>query len=138
VMQRQRQLAEAGRADPSATAVTWTFSAEYAEHLSPGVSIRSLLTLAALLDGHGIPGAVFTTAAAGEYLAGDGRVPGAGAADPQWTWNAIGSLRQAGLLTVEESGTSPTGPVGPGVPAGFPPAGPRGPSAPAAPARPRP
>jgi tetratricopeptide (TPR) repeat protein len=112
-MQRQKQLAEAGRADPSATAVTWTFSAEYAEHLSPGVSIRSLLTLAALLDGQGIPGAVFTTAAVGEYLAGDGRVPGAGASDPQWTWNAIGSLRQAGLLTVEESGTSPTVRIGP-------------------------
>ena len=78
-MQRQKQLAEAGRAEPSAAAVTWTFSAEYAEHLSPGVSIRSLVTLAALLDGHGIPGAVFTTAAAGEYLAGDGadRDPGA-------------------------------------------------------------
>src|SRR6185312_5670563 len=78
-MQRQKQLAEAGRADPSAAADTWTFSAEYAEHLSPDVSIRSLVTLAALLDGHGIPGAVFTTAAAGEYLAGDGadRDPGA-------------------------------------------------------------
>ena len=66
--QRQKQLVEAGRAEPSAAAVTWTFSAEYAEHLSPGVSIRSLVTLAALLDGHGIPGVVFTTAAAGEYL----------------------------------------------------------------------
>ena len=71
-MQRQKQLVEAGRAEPSAAAVTWTFSAEYAEHLSPGVSIRSLVTLAAMLDGHGIPGAVFTTAAAGEYLAEDG------------------------------------------------------------------
>ena len=113
-MQRQKQLAEAGRADPSAAAVTWTFSAEYAEHLSPDVSIRSLVTLAALLDGHGIPGAVFTTAAAGEYLAGDGadRDPGAGA-DPQRTWNAIGSLRQAGLLTVDPSGTSPTVRIGP-------------------------
>jgi tetratricopeptide (TPR) repeat protein len=112
-MQRQKQLAEAGRADPSAAAVTWTFSAEYAEHLSPDVSIRSLVTLAALLDGHGIPGAVFTTAAAGEYLTGDGRDAGARAADPQRTWNAIGSLRQAGLLTVDPSGTSPTVRIGP-------------------------
>ena len=114
-VQRQKQLAEAGRAEPSAAAVTWTFSAEYAEHLSPGVSIRSLVTLAALLDGHGIPGAVFTTAAAGEYLAADGadRDPGAQAADPQRTWNAIGSLRQAGLLTVDPSGTSPTVRIGP-------------------------
>jgi tetratricopeptide (TPR) repeat protein len=109
-MQRQKQLVEAGRAEPSAAAVTWTFSAEYAEHLSPGVSIRSLVTLAALLDGHGIPGAVFTTAAAGEYLAADVAVrnPGAPAADPQRTWNAILSLRRAGLLTVDTSGSSPT------------------------------
>jgi tetratricopeptide (TPR) repeat protein len=109
-MQRQKQLVEAGRAEPSAAAVTWTFSAEYAEHLSPGVSIRALVTLAALLDGHGIPGAVFTTAAAGEYLAedGTGRDPGALPADPQRTWNAIGSLRQAGLLTVDPAGSSPT------------------------------
>src|SRR5689334_3884735 len=113
--QRQKQLAEAGRADPSAAAVTWTFSAEYAEHLSPGVSIRSLVTLAALLDGHGIPGAGFTTAAAGEYVGGGRahRDPGAPAADPQRTWNAIGSLRQAGLLTVDPSGTSPTVRIGP-------------------------
>jgi tetratricopeptide (TPR) repeat protein len=109
-MQRQKQLVEAGRAEPSAAAVTWTFSAEYAEHLSPGMSIRALVTLAALLDGHGIPGAVFTTVAAGEYLAEDGRGqdPGALPADPQRTWNAIGSLRQAGLLTVDPAGTSPT------------------------------
>ncbi len=109
-MQRQKQLVEAGRAEPSAAAVTWTFSAEYAEHLSPGVSIRSLVTLAALLDGHGIPGAVFTTAAAGGYLAEDVAVrdPRAPAADPQRTWNAIGSLRKAGLLTVDQAGTSPT------------------------------
>src|SRR6185312_9556954 len=95
-VQRQKQLAEAGRAEPSAAAVTWTFSAEYAEHLSPGVSIRSLVTLAALLDGHGAD-----------------RDPGAQAADPQRTWNAIGSLRQAGLLTVDPSGTSPTVRIGP-------------------------
>jgi tetratricopeptide (TPR) repeat protein len=109
-MQRQKQLVEAGRAEPSAAAVTWTFSAEYAEHLSSGVSIRALVTLAALLDGHGIPGAVFTTAAVGGYLAENVAVrdPGAPPADPQRTWNAIGSLRQAGLLTVDPSGSSPT------------------------------
>jgi len=102
-MQRQKRLVEAGRTEPSAAAVTWTFSAEYAEHLSPDVSIRSLLTLAAMLDGHGIPGVVFTTAAAGKYLAGDGDQPG----DPQLTWNAILSLRRAGLLTVDPPGALP-------------------------------
>jgi len=101
--QRQKQLVEAGRTEPSAAAVTWTFSAEFAEHLSPGVNIRSLVTLAAMLDGHGIPGVVFTTAAAGKYLARDGGQP----ADPQRTWNAILSLRQAGLLTVDPPGALP-------------------------------
>jgi len=101
--QRQKQLVEAGRAEPSAAAVTWTFSAEYAEHLSPGLSIRSLLALAAQLDGHGIPGAVFTTLAVSQYLAGDGAQP----MDPQRTWNAILSLRQAGLMTVDPPGTPP-------------------------------
>jgi tetratricopeptide (TPR) repeat protein len=102
-LQRQKQLVEAGRAEPSAAAVTWMFSAEYAEHLSPGVSIRSLVTLAAMLDGHGVPGVVFTTAAASSYLTEDGGQP----ADPQRTWNAILSLRQAGLLTVDPPGALP-------------------------------
>jgi tetratricopeptide (TPR) repeat protein len=103
--QRQKQLVEAGRAEPSAVAVTWTFSAEYAEHLSPGVSIRSLVTLAALLDGQGIPGAVFTTSAVGQYLMSDDTA--SGAQDPQRTWNTILSLRQAGLMTVDPPGTPP-------------------------------
>ncbi len=102
-MQRQKRLAEAGRSEPSAAAVTWTFSAEYAEHLSPGVSIRSLVTLAAMLDGRAIPGTVFTTAAVGTYLAGDDGQP----AGPQRAWNAILSLRQAGLLAVDPPGALP-------------------------------
>ena len=102
---RQKQLAEAGRAEPSAAAVTWTFSAEYAEHLSPGVSIRALVTLAAVLDGQGIPGAVFTTPAVVQYLMDDGAVPGT--QDPQRTWNAVLSLKQAGLMTVDPPGTPP-------------------------------
>jgi tetratricopeptide (TPR) repeat protein len=108
-IQRKQQLAGPGRAEPPAAAVTWTFSAEYAQHLSPAVSIRSLVTLAAMLDGHGIPGAVFTTQAVGRYLAGDGggRDPGAAPADPQRTWNAILGLRQAGLMTVDPPGSPP-------------------------------
>ena len=102
-LQRRKQVVETGRAEPSAAAVTWTFSAEYAEHLSPGVSIKSLVTMAAMLDGHGIPGVVFTTAAAGGYLTEDGGQP----ADPQRTWNAILGLRQAGLLTVDPPGALP-------------------------------
>ena len=101
--QRQKQLVDAGRAETSAAAVTWTFSAEYAEHLSPGVSIRSLVTLAALLDGHGIPGVVFTTKAAGQFVMSEVAQP----PDPQRTWNAILSLQRAGLMTVDPPGTPP-------------------------------
>ncbi len=101
--QRQKQLVDAGRAEAAAAAVTWTFSAEYAEHLSPGVSIRSLLALAALLDGNGIPGAVFTTPAAGQFVTDDPAQP----SDPQRTWNAILGLKQAGLMVVDPPGTPP-------------------------------
>ena len=115
--QRQKQLAEAGRAEPSAAAVTWTFSAEYAEHLIPGISIRSLLALAAQLDGHGIPGAVFTTLAVSQYLGGDGSPVRSDIQpmDPQRTWNAILSLRQAGLVTVDPPGTPPAVRISPVV-----------------------
>ncbi len=101
--QRQKQLADAGRAETSAAAVTWTFSAEFAEHLSPGVSIRSLVTLAALLDGHGIPGAVFTTQAAGQLVMSEVAQP----PDPQRSWNAVLSLKEAGLLAIDPPGTPP-------------------------------
>jgi hypothetical protein len=114
--QRQRQLVSAGRTEPSAAAVTWTFSAEYAEHLSPGVSIRSLVTLAAMLDGHGIPGAVFTTQAASQYLTEDGSGRDRAApVDPQRTWNAILGLRQAGLMTVDPPGSPPAVRINPVV-----------------------
>ncbi|MBV9204871.1 MAG: tetratricopeptide repeat protein [Actinobacteria bacterium] len=110
---RRARLAEAGRAEPPAGAVTWTFSAEYAEHLSAGVSIRSLVALAALLDGHGIPGAVFTTRACVEYLTSDG---GAQPPDPQRAWSAILNLRRAGLLTVDPpAGTPPTVRISPAI-----------------------
>ena len=109
--QRQKQLVDAGRPGTSAAAVTWTFSAEYAEHLSPGVSIRSLVTLAALLDGHGIPGVVFTTKAAGQFVMSEVAQP----PDPQRTWNAILSLKQAGLVTVDPPGTPPAVRISPVV-----------------------
>ena len=134
--QRQKQFAEAGRAEPSAAAVTWTFSAEYAEHLSPGVSIRSLVALAALLDGHGIPGAVFTTLAAGQYLTEDGAAraggPAAGSAadlerDPQPEAGRADDRRPAGHAAGD--------PDQPGDPGGDPRGRARGPLRPGGPGR---
>ena len=42
---------------------------DHADLLSPGTA-QSLLVLAALLDGNGIPGTIFTTAAARRYCRG--------------------------------------------------------------------
>ncbi|MFY9931970.1 MAG: tetratricopeptide repeat protein [Streptosporangiaceae bacterium] len=102
--QRQAQLGAAGVTGSSAASVTWTFSAEYADHLSRGAGVRPLLALIALLDGHAIPGSVFNTVAISEYLSGDGAT---GQPDPARAWATVNSLRQAGLLTVAE-GSPPT------------------------------
>ena len=98
--QRRAQLGAAGVDGPSAASVTWTFSAEFADHLSRGAGVRPLLALTALLDGHAIPGSVFTTLAISEYLSGDGAT---GQPDPGRAWTVVSSLRQAGLLTIAES-----------------------------------
>jgi tetratricopeptide (TPR) repeat protein len=97
--QRREQMAE-----PAAAAVTWTFSVEQADRLWPGGGAQSMLALAALLDGHGIPAAVFTTPAACEYLAGDG----AGRpADRERARSALLASERAGLLSVDVAGVVP-------------------------------
>jgi tetratricopeptide (TPR) repeat protein len=88
-----------------AAAVTWTLSAEHAERLSPGGGAQYLLAVAALLDGHATPGAVFTTAAVCEYLGEGGSGP---PVHPNVAWRALLSLEQAGLLNVEPGGVPPT------------------------------
>src|ERR1022692_1425267 len=103
---RREHLAErAGGQPPPAAAVTWTFCFERADQLAPAGGAQSLLALAALLDGNGMPGAVFTTSAAREYLAGDG------AGDPADRGRAQGALlllEQAGLLAIHLTGSQAT------------------------------
>jgi tetratricopeptide (TPR) repeat protein len=103
--QRRTQLAGTAAGARSAAAVTWTLSVEHAERLSPGGGAQYLLALAALLDGHAIPGAVFATPATCEYL---GEGAGGSAVDPGVAWNALLSLERAGLLTVDSATTPPT------------------------------
>jgi tetratricopeptide (TPR) repeat protein len=103
--QRRAQLAEVIRDLRSAAAVTWTLSVEHAERLSPGGGAQYLLALAAILDGHGIPGAVFTSSAACEYLGAGG--PGR-TVDPNVAWGALLGLERAGLLTIDSAVTPPT------------------------------
>jgi tetratricopeptide (TPR) repeat protein len=103
--QRRGQLAETAAGAKSAAAVTWTLSVEHAERLSPGGGAQYLLALAALLDGHAIPGALFATPATCEYLGEGG---GGSPVDPTVAWSALLGLERAGLLTVETATTPPT------------------------------
>ncbi len=103
-VRRRDQLAGAAAAPPPAAAVTWTFAFEQADRQSPGGAAQSLLAVAALLDGHGIPGAVFTTSAARDYLAGAADGSPAGSDRGQ---GALLILERAGLLAIDRAGTPP-------------------------------
>ncbi len=92
---RREQLTQPGGLPPAA-AVTWTFSFEQADQLSPDGSARSLLALAALLDGHDIPAAVLASPAACRYLDGEGGGPAAAGRARA----ALAALERTGLLTI--------------------------------------
>jgi len=96
-------LADPEQALPLASAVTWPVSLESANAFAPGGSVRSLLALAALLDGHGIPATVLTAPAAVRYLTG-----GEAAEDAEPALTALSALERVGLLTVEPASAPPT------------------------------
>jgi tetratricopeptide (TPR) repeat protein len=101
---RRKQLTDSSGAPPSASAVTWTLSFECANQLAPGGSVQSLLALAALLDGHGIPGTVLTAPAAVGYLAGGSEA----LAGSEPARAALAALERVGLLTVVPDTAPPT------------------------------
>jgi len=102
---RKMQIAEALGGQPSAKAVTWTLSVEQAGQLSPGRLAQSCLALSVLLDGHGIPGEVFGTPAACDFIAGDGVT---GAPGRKRTRTALLSLERTGLLTIDPASAART------------------------------
>jgi tetratricopeptide (TPR) repeat protein len=102
---RKMQIAEALGGEPSAKAVTWTLSVEQADQLSPGRLAQSCLALSVLLDCHGIPGEVFSTAAACGFITGDG---GTGAPDQKRSRTALLSLERTGLLTIDPASAART------------------------------
>jgi tetratricopeptide (TPR) repeat protein len=108
--QRRAQLTEAAGHDQAAE-VTWTISVEQAERLSPGGGAQYLLALAALLDGHAIPGEVFTASATYQYLFADTGSP----MDPSHLQRALGSLERVGLLIIDPATTPPTARMSPVV-----------------------
>ena len=104
---RRQQIGAAAGEVPSAAAVTWTLSLGQAESLLPGESVRQMLVFVALLDGHGIPGAIFSTPAVAAYLGG-AVTPFSTAVDPKPAWDALLAIERAGLITVNRAQAPPT------------------------------
>jgi tetratricopeptide (TPR) repeat protein len=97
-LQRRQQLTGQGRGQPSPAAVTWTLCVDRADELAAGHTAQFLLLLAALLDGHEIPGSFFVAQTTRDYLAQDG---GAREVDPQRAWDDVVNLERAGLFGVD-------------------------------------
>src|SRR5512142_667703 len=83
----------------AAVLATWSLAAECAHELPPAGLAWPTLVLAAMLDNHGVPGAVLTSPAACGYIAG--RPSTANAADQNMVRAAINNLAQAGLVTID-------------------------------------
>jgi len=83
----------------AAVLATWSIAAECAHELAPAGLAWPTLVLAAMLDYHGVPGAVLTSPAACGYIAG--RPSTANAADQNMVRAAINNLAQAGLVTID-------------------------------------
>jgi len=104
---RRQQIGVAAGEVPSAAAVTWTLSLGQAESLLPGASVRLMLVLLALLDGHGIPGAIFGTPSVAAYLGGAVTSFSSGV-DPKPVWDALLAIERAGLINVNRTVAPPT------------------------------
>jgi len=99
---KRAQLAPGLPARPAA-AISWTLCVEQAYRLQPRGPVQPLLILAAVLDGHCMPGPVFTTAAAREFA---GRAaPGVVSAADAWT--CVASLADAGMVTIDAAAAPP-------------------------------
>ena len=90
----------------AAVLATWSIAAECAHQLPPAGLAWPTLVLAAMLDHHGVPGAVLTTPAACGYIAG--RPSTANAADQNVVRAAINNLAQAGLVTIDPNSPART------------------------------
>ena len=86
-----------------AVLATWSLAAECAHALPPAGAAWPALALAAMLDPHGIPGAVLTTPAGCGYVAG--RPSTAEAADKTLVRAAMTNLARAGLVSIDPAST---------------------------------
>ncbi len=83
----------------AAILATWSLAAECAHELPPAGTAWPALVLAAMLDPHGIPGAVLTSPAACGYIAG--RPVTAETADQSAARAAITNLARCGLVSID-------------------------------------
>jgi tetratricopeptide (TPR) repeat protein len=91
--------------------VTWSLAMDLADRIPPAGFARPALALAALLDPAGIPGIVFTSMAACEYLTGHPGMP----AEPAQARDAVHALARAGLVTINTASTTRTVQVHPAI-----------------------
>jgi tetratricopeptide (TPR) repeat protein len=82
-----------------AVLATWSLAAECAHELPPAGAAWPALALAAMLDPHGIPGAVLTSPAGCSYVAG--RPSSADVADQALVRAAMTNLVRAGLVSID-------------------------------------
>ncbi len=105
-VRRRQEIGVAAGEVPSAASVTWTLSLGQADHLLPGQSVRLVLVLLALLDGHGIPGAIFSTPSVSAYLGGS--AVGFGTpVDPKPAWDALLAVERVGLISINQASAEP-------------------------------
>src|SRR5271166_6103757 len=90
----------------AAVLATWSIAAECAHELPPAGLAWPTLVLAAMLDHHGVPGAVLTSPAACGYIAG--RPSTANGADRNMVRAAINNLARAGLVTIDPASPART------------------------------
>jgi tetratricopeptide (TPR) repeat protein len=96
----ERRKHMSGTDGASATVLaTWSLAAECAHELPPGGLAWPTLVLAAMMDHHGIPGAVMTSPSACSYIAG--RPSTAGGLDQNMVRAAINNLAAVGLVTID-------------------------------------
>ena len=103
---RRQQIGVAAGEAASAASVTWTLSLGQAEQLLPGQSVRLMLVLIAMLDGHGIPGAIFGTQSVSIYLgetASRFGIP----VNTKPAWDALHVIERVGLISINRAEAPP-------------------------------
>jgi tetratricopeptide (TPR) repeat protein len=96
----ERRAHMSGLDGVSATVLaTWSLAAECAHEIPPSGLAWATLALAAMMDHHGVPGAVLTSPASCSYITG--RPSTAGGADQNMVRAAINNLATVGLVTID-------------------------------------